>query len=280
MESLLAKVKKSEIVSEPFPYLVVKDVLDEEICSQLIAEFPELEIVTKGAKYSSNERFSYGANDALNDPRITPLWQEFIKAHISQQFLDEIVDLFGEHILDTYPDFEQKIGKLAQLQAGTRRINSFLDCDVLMDAQICVNTPVVETPSSVRGAHVDSGNKLFAALYYLRNPQDTTSTGGNLEIYRYKGSNYHFFDQQFIHDEDVEVVKTINYERNVLVFFLNSPDALHGVTVREVTNHTRYFFNLLGEVKQPLFKLTGKVGELGISPSWLNFVLPKYLLKR
>ena len=257
MQSLLSKVHKREIFTEPFPHLIIQDPIDDEICLQLISEFPDLETVTKGANYTSNERFSYSAIDVLGNYQITPLWQEFVKVHTSQLFLEEIINLFTEEILKVYPDFDQKIGDLAQLKSGIRNIDNFEDKNVLLDAQICVNTPVVATPSSVRGPHVDNANKLFAGLYYLRDPRDTTSTGGNLEIHRYKHQNYRFSKRQFINSEDVEVVKTVNYERNVLVFLLNSEMSLHGVTVRDVTDHTRYFFNLLGEVKQPLFTMKG-----------------------
>jgi hypothetical protein len=43
----------------------------------------------------------------------------------------------------------------------------------------------------------------------------------------------------------------------VLVLFLNSIDALHGVSVRSTTNVPRYFLNLVAEVREPLFDLKG-----------------------
>lgn len=284
MKSLLSKVQKSEIFTEPFPHLIIKDPIDDEVCLQLISEFPDLETVTKGANYASNERFSYSTVDILGNDQITPLWQEFVKVHTSQFFLEEIINLFAEEILQIYPDFEQNIGKLAQLSAGIRNIDDFSPKNVLLDAQICVNTPVVNYPSSVRGPHVDNANKLFAGLYYLRDPRDTNSTGGNLEIHRYKYQNYRFSKRQFINNEDVEVVKTIKYERNVLVFLLNSEMSLHGVTVRNITDHTRYFFNLLGEVNQPLFTMKGieekpKLKKIGLANSSLKTKLKKLARK-
>ncbi len=274
MESVLSRVNQIDVFTEPFPHLIIKDPIDEQICLQLIEDFPHLEIVTEGKAYSSNERFSYSARNVLEDERITPLWQEFVRTHTSQEFLEQITGIFAEQICNIFPDFEKEIGKINHLKAGTRRINSFKDSDVLLDAQICVNTPVLETPSSVRGPHVDNSNKLFAALYYMRDPRDTDSQGGNLEIYRYRNNKYRVFDRQFINSEDVELVKTVNYERNVLVFLLNCEQALHGVTVRQVTDHARYFFNLLGEVKQPLFELTGKVQDKTAANKWFNLPLP------
>ena len=44
------------------------------------------------------------------------------------------------------------------------------------------NSPV-RTPSTVRGPHLDSPFKLFAALLYFRAPEDDSS-GGDLEFVR------------------------------------------------------------------------------------------------
>ncbi len=103
MQSLLSKVKKSDIITEPFPHIVIKDAIDPDICSQLISEYPSFEVLTQGASYSSNKRFSYRAKDALADKRISPLWQEFVKSNTSQSFLNELIYLFGEHIIEFYP---------------------------------------------------------------------------------------------------------------------------------------------------------------------------------
>lgn len=59
----------------------------------------------------------------------------------------------------------------------------------------------------------------------------------------------------FIDDKQIQVVKTVKYQSNVLVLFLNSIKSLHGVTVRSVANEPRLFLNLIGEVNRPLFNL-------------------------
>jgi hypothetical protein len=112
---------------------------------------------------------------------------------------------------------------------------------------------VIENPSAVRRVHVDSPNKLFTGLYYLRNPDDT-SAGGDLEMYRFKKKPRGFRVAE-IDDRYVEVIKAVKYQRNTLVMFINTVCALHGVTERAVTPFPRYLFNLVGEVKQPLFDL-------------------------
>lgn len=254
MRSLLSSVQKVQVIEEPFPHVIVRDALEDEVCLQLIREFPPLELVAGKpvADFKNNERFSYHARNVLQDSVCSPLWKAFVQAHVDKPFMEDLVRLFGDSILRMFPDFEQRFGKLESLRPGVRGNQPFSEIDIALDAQICINTPVTE-PSTVRGPHVDVSQKLFAALFYMRPPGDD-STGGDLEIYRFKKEPYGFRGQ-FIDPKYVEVINTVRYERNVLVFLINSVYSLHGVTVRQTTPHPRLFFNLLGEMRQGVFNL-------------------------
>ena len=61
------------------------------------------------------------------------------------------------------------------------------------------------------------------------------------------------FDGMFIDDDLVEQVMRVPYRRNTLFMFVNGPDSLHGVTVRQPTRHPRLFLNLVGETRVKLF---------------------------
>ena len=54
-------------------------------------------------------------------------------------------------------------------------------------------------------------------------------------------------------DQATEIVETVKYAPNRLVLFINSLDALHGVTVRQATPYSRQFVNLIGEVDPKLY---------------------------
>jgi hypothetical protein len=265
MKTLLSKVKPSDVITEPFPHIIVKDALEEEVCLKLASEWPSIATLSKGVDnkgmdLSSNKRFHYLAKESLSDEQITPLWKEFITLHTSSTFLNEFLYIFKEHILQLYPDFEKEYGSFETLNSGLRKVDTFESADVLLDALISINTPVVTKPTAVRRAHIDLPDKLFAGLFYMRDPQDI-STGGDLEIYKFKNGKPYGFRKCESAERYVEYVKTIKYERNVLVVLINSIYSLHGVSVRSLTNSTRYFVNLVGEVKKPLFD-TGKYQEL------------------
>ena len=253
MDSVIAKASTADLVSEPFPHIVLHDVLDEAVCDRLIEEFPPLDTMVGWSPDASNKRLYYRAKTATHDEALSPLWLEMIETHTSQPFLDQLVALFGDAVLATYPQFERTHGRLDSLRAGMRYRDSFETVDVLLEAQPSANTPVTAEPSSVRAGHLDNPNKLFVGLFYLRHPNDD-SAGGDLELYRYRPGRPSF-DGHEVADRSIEPVKTIRYEKNVLIMFLNSPEALHGVTVRQRTPHVRLFFNLNAEVSPDLFAI-------------------------
>lgn len=251
MESLLANVTPDDVRSQPFPHIVMRNAVSADLCTRLIAEFPALEVVTKHQDFGSNKRVGLPAADVLENPEISELWRGFIAAHASQDFLARLIDLFGDHIRRLYPDLERERGSLTSLRAGVRNRDDFSQADVLLDAQISVNTPVVGTPTSVRAAHLDDADKLFAGLFYLRRPDDD-STGGDLELYRFKRGPRGLRGTA-IYESFVDTADTVPYAANTLVLFLNSPDSVHGVTPRSRTQVPRTFVNLIAAVERPLF---------------------------
>jgi len=254
MATLIDGVGAEDVVAEPFPYLVVRDALPEERCARLISEFPPLDVVSLGRPMGSNRRYSMSAPEALAAPEMPPVWRELIEQHISQEFLDGLMRVFGDHIKRLYPTFEEDHAPLHALRVGVRRVES--DSDVHLDAQISINTPVLEQPNSVRECHLDAPNKLFVGLFYLRT-EDDDSTGGDLEISRWRRDTPRGLRGRMAYRTFTEVIETVPYARNTLILFVNSPLSLHGVTVRSRTKAPRLFLNLLGEVKSPLFTVDG-----------------------
>jgi hypothetical protein len=251
MESLLSQAKNLEVFAEPYPHLVASDALDEELGLQLIEELPPVEVITKTTDYPSNKGYAIATGEALANESITPLWRDTLKANSSQQLLDDVIELLGDHILSLYPSFEEEFGALDSLKAGLRYVDTFDDADVLLDAEITVNTPVVDKPSSARSPHVDDTARLFNGQLFLRTPDDT-STGADVELYRFREQPGGFQDRN-VDPSFIETVKTVRYERNLLLVMINSLDSVHGVTDRPVTPIPKYLINLIGNVKRPLF---------------------------
>lgn len=247
MRSLLEGVGSGAVVPEPFPHVVVEGALEPELYERLAAALPSPQKVVGDRSVGDNQRVNYFARDVLADPGIEPLWRRFVELHTSTAFFHQVVDLFAPYLPENAREADLKA-----LRVGVRKRDSYDDHDVLLDAMIGINTPTAGRASSVRRAHVDRGNKLYTALFYMRRPEDD-STGGDLELYRFRSGEPGGFRDHEIDDEHVTVVRTVPYRSNVMVLFLNSIRALHGVTVRSPTPVPRYFACLIGQLAYDLF---------------------------
>lgn len=242
---------------KPYPYIVIKDALSEELCNRLIAEYPSYETMGVDAA-KSNCRWDYAAHEVKDDPAISEAWKAAIAYFSSPDFFHTCVDIFGDSMVELYPKRFPSKAHLKSLRVGLRGADSYKNHDVLLDALISGNTPVTK-PSSVRTNHIDRRNKLISGLLYLREDGDD-SVGGDLQIRQFKPGYTRWqkgrcYDGVYVGNHATEVVETVKYEKNVLVLFVNSPVSFHGVTVRQPTPHKRLFINLVCEVKKPLFRI-------------------------
>jgi hypothetical protein len=253
--SVLRRAQASDVVEDPYPFIVIHDALPADICDALIAGYPPLDILGVDA-LQNNSRWSVTAWDAAQNRGISQVWQALVAYHASPAFFDDFVRVFGDQVLRLYPQVFPDMESLRALRLGVRERDDDEDCDLFLDAQISGNTAVRDA-SSVKTIHVDSEHKLFTGLLYLRSPQDD-SIGGDLDVLRFRrdltpAQWRRRYDGMFTDDSLVEHVTRIPYSRNTLVMFVNGPNALHGVTVREPTQHLRLFMNLVGETRVKLF---------------------------
>ena len=192
------------------------------------------------------------ALDVEKDNEIAPIWQSFVKQHLTAKHFYDLCELFDTQLKDHYPLLHTKI-RQKNLKIGQVHVDTFDDCDVLLNANIAVNTPVYDKSTRVRGPHIDVNNQLFAGLLYFRDENDH-SNGGDFTIY--SASKTLRFSNNEAFDEDVHSRVQAKYGQNNLVVFLNSARSIHGVTPREITSFERKFFIFSVYVKEALFDLS------------------------
>src|SRR6476660_9088754 len=105
MNSVLTGTGRERVVSEPFPHVVIENALDDDVCMELLEQFPPVEVVAEGADLGSNTRFSLPAHAARESDGVSDLWKQVVATHVSPQFLGELLATFGDEILRCYPDF-------------------------------------------------------------------------------------------------------------------------------------------------------------------------------
>jgi len=271
--SVLSRVTEAHIRHEPYTHLVISPALPPDLYEALDLVFPTLEDVLHAAslqpsakKYpvAPNTRHKIQTPQALGlipgAENLHPLWRHFSEYHTSPAFYDEMVSFLGKAMaqskgqkcLPTTRGFKGY---------GIRNVPVKTKPSVVLDCQVSMNTPPVKEHTTVRGAHLDADEEIYAGLLYFRGANDR-SKGGDLEVikcinpkgrcvklgqserasYAKKG----FAGVQF-HPRDIKVASTVPYEANTLAFFVNGPTSYHAVTPRSVTPYPRRFVNIVAQ---------------------------------
>lgn len=249
--SVLARSQPSQVSEEPFPHIVVDGAIDPAGYAELAAAFPAPDRFMQGLhKIASNQAVRIPASVVLQGTEFSPAWREFFAYHTSAAFWADIVRVFSDNIRRLHPDLESRSGKpLGQWRV--RRRGSPGESEVELDVLFVINTPVT-VQSSVRAAHIDSEEKIFAGLLYMRADDDDTP-GGDLGLYSF-GERPPRFAGSYAPESAITETKRIDYCPNRFIGFLNSPVSVHGVTPRPVTAHVRRYLNFVAVTPYAVFE--------------------------
>lgn len=249
--SLLSHANRARTSQRGLPYVVIDDALPEDYYAELVSAFPDESYIAGGTDFGTDKVHRRSARNVIGDEGLPAVWRDFFMYHTSQSFFDEVCAVWQDEIAQFHPKLELTLGKPLESFTVDRRFPGKANnphnqaSDIVLDCQFSINRSV-EEENTVRGPHLDSPYKLFAGLFYMRTPTDT-STGGDLEFFRLKKGKYPRPKPGRIDPREVENVELIPYAANTLVMFLNSPLSIHGVTPRSVCPEPRRYINLLGE---------------------------------
>jgi len=257
MKSVLAKAAAASVTLDPFPHVVIDDALEPDVYAALVASFPRWQRIVGGERTQNNCNYRIGAETILADPDFGSTWRELMALHTSNEFFRDVVALFGDAIRALHPALEANLGKRLE-DAATNVRNAEPFADFALDSQITWTSPVRRRSSSAP-AHIDREVALYAGMLYMRPPDDTVD-GGDLELYRFRPGQRHYHADRSIDLRRLEVCRRIPYAANRLVFFIHSPDSIHGVTQRAPTPLPRLHINIIAETRQKIFSLAEREG--------------------
>ena len=246
--TLHERLSDATIRLDPFPHVVVPDALDPDLYRQLCTGFPPFARIGWNDPQHlprSNLRLELSAAQMMADAEMPDAWRTFAALHSDRAFFDRVASLFSAH----WPaELRQALGGTLDGHTMERLVRSRVQAArITLDARIEINCPVVADASSPRGAHLDTPNRIYSGLFYLRHPEDD-SQGGDLQLFRWKDGPVRETNVFQLPAESVECVATIPYQPNLLVFFPQGIDALHGVSVRQPTPHFRRYVFLTAEL--------------------------------
>ena len=245
--SILNSVNEKSVYLEPFPYLAAGECLPEKIYEELSRTYPkDSDIISMSRHYDSypgeNIRVDIPGGAFLkNISDFSQIWQDFVSYHLSEDFRDDVLRVFGSSIERYYPEL---FPALSAYPCAARFTENDIH-PISLDCQIGINTPN-STSSSVIGPHTDCSVELWAGLLYFRNELDY-SKGGDLTLWRWKKRVSRSFNKNKVANKKIFPFRTIEYRANTLVFFLNTFDSIHSVTSRTPSSVSRRLVNVIGE---------------------------------
>lgn len=258
MISVLANVDRSHVVHEPYPHLVIPNALPDAEYRELETHFPSPEQFKRTLKYAcgqtddnkslkrglrhlrrSNRRVNLSSRWVVDAPGVAECWREFIDFHSSNTFYRQLTSVFSD-ALETYHS------ELAEKSLPAARRGQLQGEGISLDALTAVNTPA-RRRGEITGPHTDHPSKLFIGLYYFQLPGD--NGGGDLVLYR-RREPVNEKNLKWPKPDTVDAVRTVHYAPNSLVILLNSPQSVHGVTLRDKSPYPRRFVNFVAEYKQ------------------------------
>ena len=263
-QSILSNITPDCIHTDPFFHVIIDNALPKKLLLMVEALYEYYEknynrsqcitnnvlIAKRAEEYLPTSPY-YSGNGMLLNKAIL----DFIRYHISQKFLNEVISTFPnqikgiidanvlpspyKHNWKSVPRYLRKHG----LETKKNMNHSLF----YLDLQFCFNTPVKTPNTTVIKPHIDSRDKLFNALIYLR-PDSDKNTGGDLCLHQSSNEWKTKNEDNAIHDiwqsENDNIKKVIKYKRNRMVLFFNSNASVHSVSKRPVTNSWRRYINL------------------------------------
>ena len=246
MYSLLQK--KPTVQINPYPHVIIEDALPWDLYEELENTFPEDQVLAT-KPFDDGICYRMKANVML-DPNFQPeIWRKFAQYHTSAEWFNEVNKLFKFYL----PAVLNK--KFTEDELGARgwaedNKNIWTDCQVVM------HKPIEEKTS--RTPHIDNPMEMWAGLLYMPYKNDE-STGGEFQLRSVlddvKKVNM-TLGRQIYRSNLGPVVKSVPYKRNTFVMFANnSPNTIHGVSLRQNAKLYRRSVNIIGEFKRNFAKM-------------------------
>jgi hypothetical protein len=251
--NILEYARDAKIHRDPFPHLVVDDILPDEAYAALEATFPAAGYIAElpnGRELANNRTYLRTSVSSLSDPDLPAVWREFIDTHSRRAVFESAISIWRDELARCHPGLEKNFGKPIDAFKAAQRVGkgdseANRRADVMIDCQFGINSPVRKR-STARAPHVDRGAKLFSALLYFRDEQDE-SEGGEYELYRLRQGPFPRKKSKKIPARYIELVKRIPYRSNSLIMWLNTKEAIHAVAPRGVTKFPRRYVAISGE---------------------------------
>jgi hypothetical protein len=259
--SILNRFDRNNYFSYPYPFFFIDNAYEDKIYSYLEGDYKLFHnYFEKNTQYKENNIRLQISTEEFFDSNLfqNSIWKDFVQFHTSKTFFLQLVDIFSEDMKKIYPKILDIIDKNKSNEdfLNIRNKKNIKEFQFVADCQPGINTPNLYK-SSVRQSHLDNSAELFAGLFYLRDDLDDSS-GGNMQVMEIKKNKKTVFHQKSLvkNQSDLNIFKEIKYEKNKVIFFMNTINSIHSVSPRSATSVPRNLTNIIFEtydIKNRLF---------------------------
>ncbi len=210
------KIVETKILDNPFPHIVIDNLLSEDQFKKLILEIEScLNKEDNNLEYSDQARKKLSLDSLGEDSYINKLVKFFNS--------NEVLDLFK----DKFNHFSKSFSKNHELYNSQ---------------PILVYNPNLKISKSPRKAHLDPENVYMTWLYYIKDESDIVT---RIDLFKYKdkfiGFDYSSKDRMYLPNESIKYIKSINAIPNRLFAFIGGINSIHSVSERKANSKRRVY---------------------------------------
>lgn len=274
---LTAGLDATMLDDQPFPMLVVENVLPPELYEALrsslpgylenagtfncslpalgLDHYPDGYPATLKDDLPDNTKMARRAFELLGDPALPDVWREFVHVNNSQEALQHMLHVFGKALLREHPDFEQRFGTLSELRAVQRFTRQLEPGEVELDTPLLIQTPVKGVVSQQRGPHLKTLDKPIEGFLYLT-PVGFDGPEESHEFFAIEEGVQPVFGAGLqTGPQGLRVARTVPVKGNTLVIFLNTPRSIQTISPRGKTPFPMIAVEILVQVQAPVFQV-------------------------
>lgn len=255
---------RSKKNSQPFPYSIFDQFLQNNDINNLYNEFPD-------KIFDITDQNTPRKNIALNHPlfqnflKENKIWNEFVNNFTHPEFIQNLLDYFAEDLNNF--DFNINLRKY-RIYKGYKFNNSDLDkisiikkkliniCDKIYNSLLgFINIPSIRVDFECARAkdsyklkpHTDQRSKFIVLIFYLNDMKNQKGKDiSNLILYKNKYSNFWAKQnkQSFIlpDPDDLEEFENLSVRKNKLLIMVNSKNSWHGIEEYKSKNFRKFIY--------------------------------------
>ena len=245
--------KKTTVIKDPYPHVVIEDALPWDVYEELENTFPENAVLST-EPFDGGICYRYKADKLLQEAFKPEIWRDFCDYHTSAEYVNQCFRLFEPWLT---PQLQREF--LHEEVAARGWTNDAHN--IHTDCQLVMHKPITDRTS--RTPHLDNPIEIYAGLLYMPHPDDS-GTGGEFQIHHSKGTITEVnktLGRQVNDNNNGGIAYTVPYKPNTFAMFLNTQKAIHSVSVRERPTQYRRSVNIIGEFKDRGYGRMWRVNE-------------------